>query len=96
MAESSKDAGIIQVLLERFERQRLPRLLELKEKVDKGEMLDEWDTTYLEEVFEDAREAKPLVDQHPEIQDLYARAVHLYKEITEKALENAKGSESSG
>ena len=95
MAESSKDAGIIQVLLERFERQRLPRLLELKEKVDKGEPLDDWDTTYLEEVFEDAREAKPLVDQHPELQNLYARAVHLYNEITEKGLENAKGSEAS-
>ncbi len=35
---------------------------------------------------------KTLIDRHPEYQDLYTRAVRLYKEITDKALENAKGS----
>ena len=93
MTESEKDAGIMEVLLERFEKQRLPRALALKEKVDKGESLDEWDTTYLEEVLEDAHQVKTLIDKHPEYQDLYTRAVHLYKEITEKALQNAKGSQ---
>ncbi len=92
MAESSKDTGIIQTLVTRFEKQRLPRLLTLKEKVDKGETLDEWETTFLEEVAEDARENKHLVDKHPEYQVLYTRAVDLYKEITAKALENAKAS----
>ena len=91
MSESEKDAGIMEVLIERFQQQRLPRALDLKEKVDRGEPLDEWDTAFLEEVLEDAEEAKLLVDKHPEYQDLYARAVHLYKEITEKALENEKG-----
>ena len=38
---------------------------------------------------------KLLVDKHPEYQDLYARAVHLYKEITQKALENEKGTQGS-
>ncbi len=41
MTESEKDAGIMAVLLERFEKQRLPRALALKQKVDKGEPLDE-------------------------------------------------------
>ncbi len=93
MTESEKDAGIIQVLLERFEKQRLPRALALKEKVDKGEPLDEWETAYLEKVLEDAQQVKTLVDRHPEYQDLYKRGLQLYKEITEKALENAKGSQ---
>jgi len=88
---SEKEAGILAVLIERFEQQRLPRALDLKDKVDKGERLDEWDTAYLEEILEDAEEVKLLVDKHPEYQDLYARAVHLYKEITQKALENEKG-----
>ena len=96
MTESDKDAGIIEVLLERFERQRLPRALALKEKVDKGEVLDDWETSYLEEVLEDAQQVKTLIDRHPEYQKLYTQAVHLYKEITEKALENAKGSEGTG
>ncbi len=96
MTESDKDAGIIEVLLERFEKQRLPRALALKEKVDKGEVLDDWETSYLEEVLEDAQQVKTLIDRHPEYQKLYTQAVHLYKEITEKALENAKGSEGTG
>ncbi len=95
MTGSEKDAGIMEVLLERFEKQRLPRALALKEKVDKGEPLDEWDTAYLEEVLEDAQQVKTLIDRHPEYQELYTRAVRLYKEITEKALENAEGSQGS-
>ena len=39
MAEKSEDAGLIAVLIERFESERLPRALELKEKVDKGEKI---------------------------------------------------------
>ncbi len=93
MTESEKDAGIIEVLLERFEKQRLPRALSLKKKVDKGETLDDWETSYLEEVLEDAQQVKTLIDRHPEYQELYTRAVRLYKEITEKALENAEGSQ---
>ncbi len=90
MSESEKEAGVLAVLIERFEKQRLPRALDLKEKVDKGERLDQFDTAYLEEVLEDAEQVRLLVDKHPEYQTLYARAVHLYKEITEKALQNEK------
>ena len=88
MSESSKDSGMIQVLAERFENQRLPRVLSIKEKVDKGGVLDEFDIEFLEQVFEDANTIKPLLDRHPEWQPLAARMVHLYKEITETALKN--------
>jgi hypothetical protein len=88
MSESSKDAGMIQVLAERFEKQRLPRVLSIKEKVDKGGVLDEFDIEFLEQVFEDANTIKPLLDRHPEWQPLAARMVHLYKDITETALKN--------
>lgn len=90
MTDTSKDAGIIQVLVERLENQRLPRTLDLKEKVDRGETLNEFDIQYLDEVFKDAEQIHPLVERHPEWQDLAARLVHLYKQITEKALENEK------
>lgn len=95
MTASEKEAGILAVLIERFEQQRLPRALGLKDKVDKGERLNEWDTAYLDEILEDVEEVKLLVDKHPEYQDLYARAVHLYKEITQRALENEKGTQGS-
>ena len=96
MAESTDDTGVILALLERFETQRLPMALALKEKVDRGETLDDIDTGYLEEVFKDAMQVQTLIDRHPEYQELYARAVHLYKEITDKALENEEGTTGAG
>jgi len=90
MTDTSKDAGVIQVMAEQLERTRLPRALSLKEKVDGGATLDELDIEFLEEVFRDAHSVSALVDRHPEWQDLATRMIQLYKEITEKALENEK------
>ena len=93
MTETSKDAGMMQVLAERLETQRLPRALSIKEKVDSGEVLDEFDIEFLEQVFEDANTIKPLIDRHPEWQPLAAKMITLYKEITAKALENQNASD---
>lgn len=84
------DAGVAQALLERMSNQRLPRALELKEKVDAGEALGEYDLQFLEEVFKDAQSIQPMVERHPEYQQLVSRAIHLYKEILDKAMENEK------
>ena len=92
MTENTNDAAMIQVLAERLEKQRLPRALAIKEKVDSGEVLEDFDIEYLEEVFKDATDIGPLIDRHPEWQPLAAKMVSLYKEITEKALENQKAS----
>lgn len=91
MTEVSKDTGIAMALLDRMRTQRLPRAFALKEKVGRGERLDDSDLAFLHEVFETAEQIKPMVDRHPEYQDIYSRALELYKEITDKALENEKG-----
>jgi hypothetical protein len=90
MSEFSQDDGVIIVLLQRMETQRLPRALKLKEKVDAGEQLADTDITFLKEVFTDASRIKPLIDRHPEYHDMVTRVLSLYTEITEKALENEK------
>ena len=92
MAESTdKEAGVIQALVERLEKQRLPMALALKEKVDQGGLLNEADIAFLEEVFAGTAQLKPMLDTHPEWQDLAARMIGLYGEITAKALENEQG-----
>ena len=96
MTEVSKDTGIAMALLERLRTQRLPRAFALKEKVDRGERLDDGDLALLHEVFETAERIKPMADRHPEYQDIYASAIDLYKEITEKALANEKIGPSTG
>jgi hypothetical protein len=63
MTEPSGDAGVISVLIERFEEQRLPRALEMKERVDQGEKLSDIDLAFLKEVFADARHMKTYIDK---------------------------------
>jgi hypothetical protein len=36
----------------------------------------------------DSKQIQPLLDRHPEYQELVAKAIHLYHEITEKVLAN--------
>ena len=88
MTDITKDAGLIQVLARRMETQHLPRALSLKNKVDQGGTLNEFDIHFLGRMFQDDQRNIPLVDRHPEWHDLMARVIHLYKEITDKALRN--------
>lgn len=90
MNKATKDAGVIQVLAERLEKQRLPRALAMKAMVDRGEVLGDPDLQFLQDVLEDAVKIQPLLDNHPDWQDLAVRMIGLYREITAKALENER------
>jgi len=90
MTQSSEDTGVILALMERFNEQRLPRALALKKRVEQGERLTEPDIVFLDQVFKDANQVMPLLDKHPNLEPIASRAISLYKEITEKALENEK------
>jgi hypothetical protein len=92
MTETSKEEGIVQALVDRFVNLRLPAVLDLKEKVDAGETLNDIDIDYLEQVIRDAEANKALVDRHPEWHKISTQVIGLYKEITARALENEKNS----
>ena len=90
MAKPSNEDGVILALIKRFERQRLPRLRELRQKVDRGEVLGSRDIEFLSMVIHDAQHSKHLIDKHPEWQSFCAYVVHLHETITERALQNQK------
>ena len=90
MTDESRDAGLIQVLAARMEKIRPPMAMSLKEKVDRGETLNDFDIRFLEEVSQDSKEIRGLLERHPEWNELASKILHLYKEITDKATENAK------
>lgn len=90
MSSTPSDNGLLAVLVERLEKQRLPRALAMKEKLEQGETLSDFDIAFLEEVLSDASNLKPLLKHHPEYEVLASRMMGLYREITDKALENQR------
>ncbi len=88
MTSADNDLGLLSVLVERLEKQRLPHALALKQKVDDGGTLDDYDIDFFKEVFADAANVGPLIQRHPEYIELAGKLTHLYQQITEKAVEN--------
>ena len=92
MEKKSKDKGVIFVLLDRFNKQRHPRALEMEKRLNKGEVLSKIDHEFIKQVFSEAGEIKQLVERNPEYRELYEKAVVVWHEILEKDLENQKKS----
>ncbi len=78
------------VIADRLANLRLPRALDLQKKVDGGMTLNAHDIQFLEDVFRDAQQIKDLVDRHPEWRELRNKVIHLYHEITARALQNER------
>lgn len=90
MDKDTKDTGTMEALLQRLNDFRIPRLLELQQRVGEGEVLTDYDIEFLEQVLEDARSVEGLIKRHPEVQPLVAKVTSLYHDITSKALQNAQ------
>ncbi|WP_153115677.1 hypothetical protein [Rhodocyclus tenuis] len=90
MIRLSADLSILTVLNERLVEQRLPKLDYLKHRLDRGEILDDYDIWFLENALADARRNTTLVERHPEAQGIFGSLLHLYKEIMDLAVANEK------
>ena len=90
MADVSKELGTIAVLAKRMVEERLPKALAMKQRIDKGGLLNDLDLAFLEQIVKDAGQIRPLMEKDPRVLEVGGRMVQLYKEITEKALENEK------
>ncbi|HEY0503396.1 MAG TPA: hypothetical protein VGD42_07865 [Lysobacter sp.] len=90
MSERTDDTATMQALLERLVKFRLPRAMALKERVDKGERLEEADIAFLKSALEDAQDGQHFVARNPEFHALGAQIAQLYDDIVSKALDNEK------
>jgi hypothetical protein len=86
--KTDKQRGVVVALVARFEQERLPRALEIRERVAAGEKLSDSDVKFLDTVLSDAQDIKPFIDSNPEYQTLAVKAVALYHEIIDLALTN--------
>ena len=89
MKGPNDDELILEVLVKRLNKQRLPHALSLQEKVDGGDVLNDFDMEFLDEVLTDLREAKPIYDRHPDHQELCTKLMSLYTDIINKGAKNA-------
>ncbi len=93
MTESSEhDAGIIFAMVARLRDFRIPRALSISDKMEQGEILNDYDLAFLDEAIHEARENTALVGRHPEYLELAGRLTNLYTSIMDRAVENEKNS----
>lgn len=91
MNDSNKNKALIEVLLERMTKQRLPRLIDIRDKLAQNQTLDNYDIEFLEEVFSDTQENEHFIqDADDDLKSIFMKVVSLYKEITETALDNER------
>ncbi len=90
MNNKETDKGIIALLMKTFEEEMLPRALEIKKRLDIGELLSEADLIFIDRALESSDEISRLAQKYPEYQKLYSQRASLCREITEKALVNEK------
>ncbi len=88
MSNSLKDRGIYMAILLRFEKYTLPRTIEIKEKVEQGEKLEDYDIDFLKKVLSNIQRYKYLIDKNPEFYDIESRAIWMYTQIIDLALKN--------
>jgi uncharacterized small protein (DUF1192 family) len=86
--KKTRDKGVAQVLLMRLEAERLPHALKLKDKVDRGERLSDFDTQFVKRGIKEGAEARSLAAKLPQYQEIVDRMARLYEEITRKGAEN--------
>lgn len=89
MDQEVKDKGIIAVMLKEFETDHYPRAKLLKQQVDNGAVLDQYDLIFLDETLEVAHRTIALISRHPEYASLAKEIILMYEEIMSKSQQNS-------
>ena len=70
--------------------QALPRLSEIKTRVDTGRELSEVDIRFMSQVTDYAQRSRLLIERLPEWQEFFTEVLRLHGEIVDRAIENVE------
>ena len=85
---NTHDAGVLHALVTRLLHQRLPRALTIKQRVDSGKPLRDFEIDYLDHIMRDFYQLLTHSKRFPQYHPLVTKIAHLYQSIATKALEN--------
>ena len=85
-----RDEGVIAVMVKRFEDITYPRIEEMREKVNGGDVLGPRDIAFLDKTFTDGHQMLAVLQRHPEYAALAKGVLLMYEEIMTKSQENSK------
>jgi hypothetical protein len=83
-----RNQGVLTTVIERFEKQQLPRAFSIKDAVDHGQKLSDLNISFMKEVLRESEQFRHFADDNPEYRELFSRSIHLYSSIIKQALAN--------
>lgn len=88
MSPDTEETAVKEAVLEQLNKEDLPRLLELQERVGNGEAINDHDLQLLERVMQEIHALQSLAQNNPELEKLFAQITALYTDTTARAVDN--------
>ncbi len=88
-SQQETDQGEITVLLERLQN-RIPLLLDIKQRVQEGHTLSDLEIIELSSMLEHAGDSRGLISRHPELEKIAVQIITLYNDVINAAMESEK------
>jgi hypothetical protein len=82
------ELGTLTVTVQRVVLYRIPRALRLKQRLDEGVELSEYELGYLAALAEETRLIAPLLRKHPEWRSITNRMIQLCVDLSNDAMDN--------
>lgn len=86
--EPPREYSVFNVILEEFSASGLSRLVEMQTRVESGGVLNDFDLEFLTESLAKVHQFEDYAEHHHNYQELAAKIIELYHDITETALNN--------
>lgn len=88
MNPETEDTAVKEAVLEQLNKEDLPKLLNLQERVDNGEAINDHDLQLLERVMQEIHALQSLAQNNPELEKIFAQVTSLYTRTTARAVDN--------